>query len=115
MHNKKLIGFSSFQIPQFNVTDLGDLYDKFNISKHQGAKTHRSIPLAMAKKVAQQKHQHASINKQQPQITNRILRMAQSKFDETEKYKHLKPAMRKKFSEFFAVKNVNFFYQRKRC
>jgi hypothetical protein len=111
VHNKKMIGFSSFQIPQFNVSDLSDLYNKFNVAKHSIHRSHGSgiFPPAINKKVAQQKQGLAGANKHQPEITNRILRMAQSKFDETEKYKHLNPSMRKKFSEFFAVKNVIFF------
>lgn len=91
VNNKKTIGFSSFQIPQFNINDLSEIYHKYykRLGGVRDAKPEKKLS--------------------KPQMTkkqNDILRYAQSKVDDMEKYKHLNQPMKKKFSEFFAVKNI---------
>lgn len=107
VNNKKKIGFSSYQIPHFSYNELSEYYNRVTAKTHH---KNTNLPKSSTTKKLSYNKNISTMKKGNSKITQ-ILRLAQAKFEDSDKYKHqdiLQESgnMKSKFSEFDGIRCV---------
>ena len=117
VNNKKKIGFSSYQIPNYNQQELSKYYNILTSNSHRKQKSANKTPFSSSKKDKKfASSKKFKFNRNVPVYTQsgqvkQILRLAQAKFEDNQRYNHLDVLkesgnMKSKFSEFYGIKCV---------